>query len=317
MTVSRVLNDKGEISEATRRHVLQVVEELDYRPSRIARGLATDQTFMIGLVVPNITHGFFSEIALGAEEVAWENGYNILLYNTEEDLDREEAALQLLEETRADGVIVCSARLPDDRLLPLLKKHRAVVVFNRRVPSHAAGVVQIDNADGAMQAVGHLLKAGRRVIGHMTGVAAFSYAARMRQVGFACALEQAGLRANPELQVICGMPGDFEGWRDAAYRLLAAHPEIDGLVCHNDLIAIAALRACKDLGIGVPGDIAVVGYDDIFVASLVNPPLTTLHVPMREVGVTIANVLLERMHGRFDPDEIVIKQKLVVRQSAP
>ncbi len=315
MTVSRVLNDKGEIAEATRRRVLEVVEELGFRPSRVARSLATDQTFTIGLVVPNITHSFFAEIAFSAETFAWEREYNILLCNTGEVLEREAAVLQLLEETRADGIIVCSARLPDDRLLPLLEKHRAVVMFHRPVPLELAGVVRMDDRGGTIDAVNHLLASGRQVIGYLGG-ATHSYANRERATGYAQALEAAGRPVNPCLQRH-HESGDSALRCHEAYDLLSTHPEIDGLICFNDFIAIGAIHACRALGRRVPEDVAVIGCDNVLLAELVTPSLTTLDVSRHDIGAAMVEILLERIQGNLDQNEVVIQKKLIVRASAP
>lgn len=315
MTVSRVLNNKGEISEATRQHVLEVVDELGYRPSRVARGLATNQTFTIGLVVPNIAHGFFAEIALGAEVTTWEHGYNLILYNTGENWDREEAALKLLEETRADGIIVCSARLPDERLFPLLEQHRAVVLFNRPAPSNMAAVVRMDDLNGTIQATTHLINSGCHHISYLGGTPC-AYAQKQRAKGFANAMREAGRTINPDLQTTCP-PQHYKPGYAVARELLIAHPEIDGFVCFNDFIAVGALQACTELGRRVPDDIAIVGCDDILLAQIITPTLTTLSVSKHDIGTITAELLLERIQGKRKQEEVVIKQELIVRQSAP
>jgi LacI family transcriptional regulator len=148
-TVSRVINNKGELKPETRRSVIDVIERMGYRPSSIARSLATNRTFTLGLSVPDIDNPFWPGIARGIEEVAWEHGYHVFLCNTTEDPKREEAVLQLLEDKRVDGVIVAGSRLPDERLLPLIEKHRAAVLVNRVLASGAAGSVRIDAAHGA------------------------------------------------------------------------------------------------------------------------------------------------------------------------
>src|SRR5215207_2487360 len=168
-TVSRVINNKGELKPETRRSVIEVIERMGYRPSSIARSLATNRTFTLGLSVPDIDNPFWPGIARGIEEVAWEHGYHVFLCNTTEDPKREEAVLQLLEDKRVDGVIVAGSRLPDERLLPLIEQHRAAVLVNRVLAGGAAGSVRIDVAHGANLAVSHLIERQHRRIGLLAG----------------------------------------------------------------------------------------------------------------------------------------------------
>jgi LacI family transcriptional regulator len=312
MTISRVLNDKGEISSATRQRVLEVVHDLNYRPSRVARSLVTSQTFTIGLIVPDITNPFFAVIVRGAEDIAWEHNYNILLCNTVEKQERESAALQLLEETQVDGVILCSPRLLDGQLFPLLKEYSSVVVFNRPVPDELADVVRIDDLDGGAQAANHLLEIGRRTIACLTGPA-HSFSGQARIQGMILAAEAAAYNLRPELRMAC-MP-TWEGGYNATHTLIETYPDIDSLICYNDLVAVGALQACVDLGKRVPEDIAIVGFDDILLARTTRPALTTLRVPTYEVGGKLMRLLLERVQGRPEPKEIVIKPELIIRAS--
>ncbi len=313
-TVSRVINNKGEISPATRALVTAVIERLNYRPSSIARSLATNRTRTIGLSVPDIANPFWPEIARGVEDMAWEQGYHVFLCNTTEAPQREAAILQLLEDKRVDGVIVAGARLPDDRLLALLSTHPAAVLVNRTLPASNAGAVLIDAHDGAMQAINHLLKRGRRQIGFLAGPP-ISHNSRRHLSGYRAALAAAGQPVDDSRIVPCA-PYLEDGWR-AAREVLARHPGLDGLYCYNDLLALGALRACAELGRRVPDDIAVVGYDDILLASVVTPSLTTLGVSKYDVGVAAARMLFARIKGEDAPRELIIKPTLVVRASAP
>ena len=313
-TVSRVLNDKGEIRPETRQLVLNVIERLGYRPSSIARGLATSRTFTIGLVVPDIANPFFPEIARGIEDVAWKQGYGLFLCNTVEDPKREEAAIQSLGDKRVDGLIVCSARLPDERLLPLLKSHKAAVLVNRVAPREVAGSVRADDAYGAYQAVAHLLAGRRQAIGFLAGPLT-SQSGRERAAGVRRALDEARLDTNPTLQAAC--QPNTSGGREAAIQLLKAHPDMNGLICYNDLVAVGALQACAGLSLRVPDDVAIVGFDDVPLAALVTPSLTTLRVPKYEIGADAARMLFERIQGQRNQAEIVHKPELVIRQSAP
>jgi|HigsolmetaAR201D_1030396.scaffolds.fasta_scaffold03967_7 LacI family transcriptional regulator len=313
-TVSRVINNKGEIRPETRRTVLEVIERLGYRPSSIARSLATKRTFTIGLVIPDIANPFWPEIARGVENAAWERGYHVFLCNTTEAGEREQAVLQLLEDKRVDGVIVAGSRLPDEQLLPLLQRHATAVLVNRTSAPDNVGLVRVDASHGAQQAINHLLSRGRKRIGLLAGPPA-SHTSRGHLHGYRTTLEAAGLPVDPAAIQPC-QPFLTEGYQ-AAITLLQNNPYLDALYCYNDLVALGAMQACNLLGRRVPDDIAIVGFDDILLASMVTPALTSLHVAKYEVGTAAASLLFEYIDGNHAQHEIVIKPNLVIRSSAP
>lgn len=316
-TVSRVLNNKGEISPETRERVLNAVALLGYRPSRIARSLATDQTSLLGLIVPSISNEFFTDIVRGAENTAWENDYKILLCNTEGDWDREEGMFLFLKDIQADGIVVCAPRLPEERLVPLVEQFQNVVVVNGQGIAwrELAGAIETDDAGGMKLAVNHLLSSGRRHITYLGGPPDARVSTE-RYHGFVNALQEAGYSPNPAWLTACH-PADLNGGYDAVKRLGHALSEIDGLVCFNDLVAAGAIRACAELGVRVPDDIAITGCDDIQLAILVQPSLTTLQTPKEEIGALAVNTLLERIGGEHKHETIVIEQRLIIRESAP
>lgn len=316
-TVSRVLNHKGEISEETRQKVFEAVKMLGYRRSRIARSLATDQTFLLGLIVPSIANEFFIEIVRGAEDTAWKNDYKILLCNTEGDWDREEGLFLFLEDIQADGIVVCSPRLPEERLLPLVEQFQNVVVVNGQgIAWHElAGAIETDDAGGMRQAVNHLISSGRRHLTYLGGPLDARVSTE-RYHGFIHALQEAGYISNPAWHATCH-PANLDGGYEGFKKLNSVLSEIDGLVCFNDLVAAGAIRACGELGIRVPDDIAITGCDDIQLATLVRPSLTTLRTPKQDIGALAVNMLLERISGQRDHETVIIEQKLVIRESAP
>jgi LacI family transcriptional regulator len=315
MTVSRVINNKVDVSPTTRQRVLEVVERLGYRPSGVARGLATKRTGTLGLVVPDVANPFFSEVARSAEHVAYAEGYNVFLCNTEEDIQRELTVLQSLEEKRVDGVVLCSSRLDDGELREVLAHHSAVVLLNRRLDEDGVGIVLADDATGGRVAVQHLLQAGHRAVGFLAGPSA-SHSGRQRANGYRAALDAAGLPYNSAWVRHCSPM--VEGGQETAHELLTDHPGLTALFCYNDLVAVGALQACADLGRRVPDDLAIVGFDDIPLAALVTPPLTTCHVPRYELGAQAMRLLLDRIAGCPDVCvEIILQPELIVRASAP
>lgn len=315
MTVSRVVNDKGEVSQSTRERVLDVIARMGYRPSGIARGLATKRTGTLGLVVPDVANPFFSEVARGAEHVAYAEGYNVFLCNTEEDTERELAVLQSLEEKRVDGLVVCSSRLEDVELGEALAYHHAVVLVNRRLEENRVGTVLLDDRTGGKIATEHLLQGGHRAVGFLSGPRA-SRSGRERAEGFRAALTSLMVPSDPRWSVHCSPM--VEGGYQTGVDLLAAHPRLTALLCYNDLVAVGALQACAALARRVPEDVAVVGFDDIPLAALVTPSLTTCHVPRYDLGARAVRLLLNQIQGcREDCSEIVLQPELVVRESAP
>ncbi len=313
-TVSRVLNNKGEISSATLHRVREVIDRLDYRPSSIARGLATRHTGTIGLIVPDIANPFFADIGRGADDAAHEAGYSLLLCNAVEDPDREADLLQTLEQRAVDGVLLCSSRLPEKVLADLLKRHDAVVLINRNLAGSSN--VCVDDAQGAAAVVQHLLASGRRRIGLLAGPQT-SYSSRERVRGYTEALIAAGEGPDPTVIQRCGSP-DIEGGYCAALSLLGARPDADGLVCYNDLVAAGALRACAELGRRVPDDVAVTGADDILLASLITPALTTLRIDRQAIGAAAFRLLLDQLHGVSNGcNTHIFRPELIVRASAP
>ncbi len=315
MTVSRVINDKGEISQATRQRVHEVIERLGYRPSGIARGLATQRTGTLGLVVPDMANPFFSDVARGVEDRARAAGYNVFICNTDESPQREIAALESLEEKRVDGLVLCSSRLHEEGLRAALDHHPAAVLINRRMSTYHVDAVLLADREGALVATQHLLRGGHRAIGFLSGPVT-SYSSHQRARGYRAALTEAGISLNPDWNRACSY--EVEGGRETARLLVSEHPELTALFCYNDLVAVGALQACADLGRCVPEELALVGFDDIPMAALVNPPLTTCRVPRYELGDHAMRLLLKRVEGLSEAhDEIVLYPELIVRASAP
>ncbi|MEA3334862.1 MAG: LacI family DNA-binding transcriptional regulator [Chloroflexota bacterium] len=315
MTVSRVVNNKGDVSEETRRRVMEVIERLDFRPSGIARGLATRRTGTVGLVVPDVSNPFFSTVARGVEREADANDYSVFLCNSDEDPQQEIAHLKSLEENRVDGVIICSSRLHAEDLTSLLHRYAAAVLVNRRLDQHRVSTVICDDGAGGQLATQFLLESGHRAIGFVAGPRA-SYSGRSRVQGYREAMASAGI--TPENSWIRYCPPMVEEGREASLVLLAEVPELTALFCYNDLVAVGALQACAALGYDVPDRIAIIGFDDIALAALVDPPLTTCHVPRLEMGTRAFTLLLDQINGCTGGcTEVLLQPRLVIRSSAP
>lgn len=315
MTVSRVINEKGDVSDDTRQRVLAVVERMDFRPSGIARSLATQRTGTIGLVVPDISNPFFADIARGVADAAYLEDYSVFLCSSDEEPAREIEFVAALEEKRVDGLIVCSSRLSREDLTIALARHSNVVLINRRTNDSGACAVLADDEAGARMIVEHFIRSGHRTIAFLAGPAA-SYSGKARLSGYRSVLEASGADWQPDLIRHCAPTAD--GGAEAAEALLAQRPDITALFCYNDLVAVGALRTSTRLGWQVPQRIAIAGFDDITIAALVNPPLTTCRVPRYDIGVQANRLLLNQINsGSCNGCEAILPVELVVRASAP
>lgn len=340
MTVSRVLTGDGYASERTREKVERAARRLGYVRNQIASSLVTGRTMSLGMIVPDISAVHFAEIAFGAETTANKAGYFLTLCNTNGDLDQEKHSLNFLHQARVDGVIMAGARLPDAELLPALTQHPAFVSINHPVPPNLGGNVISEHAQGMFASVEHLARLGRKTIAFMAGPKhSFSASERMR--GFRQAMHAFDLSIDPELIVPDeanleeGFQSEYEWFNSAnpgsarwsqlrtqlgergAYGLLTNHARVDAILCFNDNLAVAALRACIKLGRRVPDDVAIIGCDDIPLAGQVTPTLTTQRVPRYEMGKRAVQLLIERIEGTSRQETVVFSHELVLRESAP
>ena len=313
-TVSRAINDKGEISPQTRDRILRIAERLGYRPNSIARSLATRRTQNIGLVVPDVANPFFASTARGIEDAAQQSSYNIFLCNTDENVDREMNAIHSLEAQRVDGIILCSSRLSEPQLVRLAERYQPLVLVNRQIAHPQTGYVVVDDARGSAEAVRYLLQLGHRKIGLLAGPRT-SHSGRLRLEGYQGAMRAHGYPVPATWQEHC--PPQVEGGRTAARAVLQRAPELTALLAYNDLVAVGALRACRDMGVGVPQEVAIVGCDDVPLAALVSPGLTTVHIPTYNLGQKAMGLLLHMMGDENgQPEPIVVSPHLVIRDSS-
>jgi LacI family transcriptional regulator len=313
-TVSRAVNNKGEISPRTQARILRIAERLGYRPNSVARSLATRRTQNIGLVVPDVANPFFAAIARGIQDTAHQSSYNVFLCNTDEDAERETSAIHSLEAQRVDGIILCSSRLSDRKLDQVADRYQPLVLLNRQIEHARTGCVLVDDAKGTQEATHYLCQLGHRHIGLLAGPET-SHSGQERRKGYRDALQKHGLALCDDWQVHCSP--QVEGGQRATRQLLQRSPELTALLAYNDLVAIGALRACADLQIHVPRDCALVGCDDVLLAELVFPALTTIHIPTRDLGREAMSLLLEMMQENTSPPApLVLSPHLVIRDSS-
>jgi DNA-binding LacI/PurR family transcriptional regulator len=312
-TVSRVINGHDLVSAETRRRVEEAIRELNYVPSPIARGLNSNRTHNIGLVSTNISDHFFAEVAAGAEIEARRHGYCLVIASVEGHAEADERAyLRLMLERRVEGLIVARPRLPisTDQVGPPLEVPLVAIASSQ---SPGLTVVDVDNRRGGLDAVSFLLARGHTRIATITGPTVWP-SARARLEGYRDALRQAGITLDPSLVERASGWG-LEDGQAAMARLLARQARFTALFAYSDLIAIGAIRELRAARLRVPEDVSVVGYDDIPVAAFLEPPLTTVSQPMREVGERAASLLLGAISGAGNGGLHLLPVRLVVRAS--
>jgi LacI family transcriptional regulator len=313
-TVSRAINDKGEISPQTQERILHIAERLGYRPNSVARSLATRRTQNVGLVVPDVSNPFFAGVARGIEDAAQQANYNAFLCNTDENADREMDAIYSLEAQQVDGIVLCSSRLSEPQLHGLAERYQPLVLVNRQIDHEQTGCVVVDDVSGSAEAARYLLQLGHRNIGLLAGPAT-SHSGRLRLEGYQAAMREHGEQVPAAWHEHCAP--QVEGGRAATEALIQRAPELTALLAYNDLVAVGALRACRELDRRVPEQLAIVGCDDVPLAALVSPALTTIHIPTYNLGQQAMGLLLDMMGDENgQPEPIVVSPHLVIRDSS-
>jgi LacI family transcriptional regulator len=311
-TVSRAFNDSTRISEATRARILQIAQEMGYQPSASARSLALSTTETLALIFPQISGPYFSEFIRGAETVARQHQYHLLVYSNHE-AGASDPMLQLLP-ARTDGMVL-GTRLFSTRYIQQLNQRRFPFVLLGRVePGFETHSLHIDNERGALSVMRHLFQQhSYRRIGMISGPADQPHSSERLQ-GYRRALEEAGQPVLPEL-VVQGSFDEASGFA-AAQALLVQTPRPEAIFAANDQMAIGAIAAANGRGLRVPEDLAVVGFDNIPTAGYVQPALTTVNLAIFEQGALAIELLLEQIADPDGPGRVVrIETELVVRRS--
>ena len=307
-TVSRVLRGTTPVAAATRERVLAAMDDLRFTPSRLGRSLAERQHAANGIVFPDLSGPYFAEVVLGYEEVAAEVGRSVLILSTHGRQAARDMVLDLA--ARVDGMVVLGRTVGDDVIADLVGKNLPVVVIARE-PVEGVDSVNTENARSAGSLGDHLVGHGYRRV-QFLGDADTSADTCQRWLGLCRSLRRSAV-AVPAEPVACAF--DEQGGRAAATRLLRADPP-EALVCANDEIALGAITAAEDLGLRVPDDLAVTGWDDVMAARHSRPGLTTVSQPMRHLGAWAARRLHERLAGDTSPSRHeVLPTHLVVRSS--
>lgn len=310
-TVSRVLNRSTKVHASSRRRVLEAVEQLEYRPNRLARNLRRQKADMIGVVVSDIENPHFSEAVRVIEDAAYSAGYRVLLCNTDETPAKQRAYLEMLADERALGVIISPADHAGAGTAALLDLGIPVVCFDRVIDDPRADAVVCDNVEGLRLATEHLLWLGHTRIAYLGGRLDVETGTE-RLEGYTSAMRAAGA-------IPFTLDGGFrvEAAEQATAELLQASPSATALVVGNNLMTLGALRAIRRAGVAIPGDLALVAVDDPPWAELMTPPITALAQPIRVMADSAMSMMLERIAGsRSEARKLVLPLELRVRASS-
>ncbi|MDR1852751.1 MAG: LacI family transcriptional regulator [Propionibacteriaceae bacterium] len=311
-TVSRVVNARGRVLDATRERVLRAVAELDYHPNRAAQHLRSGMTGIVLILTPNMTNPYYASILTGIGDTATARGYSAFTCITDEDAARARDALEMLKHQRADGAIMLCSN-GDPSLASDFAASYPVIECSEHEPDTDVTHVSIDNYQAALDVMEHLADLGHERIGHISAANPYlSTAERLR--GYRDALKARGIRYRAQYVEQGSADYSFASGKAAAGRLLALPEPPTALFCISDTLAMGAEVAALERGLRVPADVSVTGFDDVQ-ATMLHPYLTSLSQPCHKLGSTSMEVLLELIGGEHPEKEIVLSHRLVVRES--
>jgi LacI family transcriptional regulator, galactose operon repressor len=315
-TVSRALNaeTRGLVNEETAERVIRAAEELGYRPNPIARGLKTNRSFTVGVLVPDLTNPLFPPIVRGIEDRLGAAGYTSLIANTDNDPDRERQDFEAMRARQVDGFITATARLDRDFVSETAGLSEPIVLVNRRLEDESLPAVTVDDREGTRLAVEHVVALGHRRVAHLGGPQTMS-TGHQRYLGFMEAMGAAGLEVDERATRFGVAFTEAEGAR-VCRELLDGAPGVTAIVAANDLLALGCYDVLTERGLRCPHDVSVVGFNDMPFADRFDPPLTTVRIPHREIGSAAAELLLERLSGPTDDaPQIRLSPSFVARGS--
>ncbi len=311
-TVSRALKDHADISIKTKKAVQDLAKELQYRPNEIALSLKNRKSKIIGIIVPKLVHHFFSSVIEGIENLAYDNGYQVMIYNSAESYDREVLLSNSILNFRLDGLIISmSKETTDFNHFDKLDQYGIPIVFFDRVPDLPVNKVIFDDYQGAFDAVNHLIEKGCRKIAHLSASEQMDIG-RKRIQGYKDALAKHGITFNSDLIIKCDT---FEDAVTITEQILLSQSDLDGIFAVNDLTGIGATKAIRQAGKRVPEDIKVIGFTNEISSAVCAPSLSTVDQRGIEMGEEACKLLLENINKEQPPQTKVVKANLILRKS--
>lgn len=313
-TVSRVVNGNPNVKPTTRKKVLAAIERLGYRPNAVARGLASKKTTTVGVIIPDISSLFFSELARGIEDIATMYKYNIILCNSDQRLEKELQLINTLLEKQVDGLLFMGSEVKEDHLQALSTSSVPVVLAATRDADNVLPSVTIDHFQAAYDATKFLIDEGHTRIAMITGPLTDPLGGLLRFEGYKQALSDAGIPFNEELMA----SGNY--WYESGLSKMNQFLKLDqpptAVFAASDEMAIGAIHAVQDAGLRVPDDIEVVGYDNVRLAEMVRPRLTSVVQPMYDIGAVAMRLLTKYMNNEHVEEHVVLlPHRIEFRQS--
>ncbi len=311
-TVSRVLRKPETVKKATQEKVFYAIQQLDYQPNMLARHFRTNKTKSIMVVVPSLTNLVFAAMIDGIDEVATAAGYQVIFGNTKQNTGKAREYVAHLKQKQVDGIILMTVRLEQEAWAEIANRYPIVLASDALVGLKVP-TVSTTNIEGAYEAVCHLIQLGHKKIAHVAGLPEIAVS-RERAKGYRLALEENGITFDPALY----LEGEYsiEVGRKSMKKLMSQSPKPTAVFFGNDEMAIGGIKAAKELGMRVPEDVAVIGFDDIKFAEVMDPPLTTVAQPLHEMGKKAMEILLTLMNGqKTDQDVYTIKSEFKIRDS--
>lgn len=310
-TVSKILNGKDQyISEATRQRVLEIVEREGYISNAIAKSLKTKSTSTLGIIIPDVMNLFFSELARGIEDAAERKGYSVILCNSDNKTFKEEKYIQVLQEKMVDGIILTASEQSVSNSLK--RRNMPMVLLDRDILIEGnVGRIVVDNKTGAYDATKYLIEKGCNNIGFISSDNVVKSSGE-RLKGYKQALTESNMEVDENKIYLHNYSIDT-GYEGA--KKLLENNKLDGICCGNDLIAIGAIKALNEMKIKIPGEVKVIGFDDIQISQYVEPPLTTIKQPIYEMGEEAVKMLISIIENKSVGETKVLKTTLVERRS--
>ena len=311
-TVSRVLNGKASVNKVLKERVEKAVKELNYRPNSVARSLANNRTDSVGVLVPELNAPFFGDLMQAVESTLRAADKHVIISVGRNCLETEKDAVEFLISRNCDALIMHAEALSDEYLLELNQSKLPVALVNRQVEGLPEACTSLDNEKGGYLATRHLLELGHKDIAYISGPTD-KCDASLRLEGHRRALSEAGLPTNPQLI----FNGDYseEDGKIGLLELMARDVPFTALVCANDWMASGAISCARDLGMSLPHDLSVVGFDDVVFAHHVFPRLTTVSNPIAEMAEMSAKYILNKVYGQANNVQLYFEPSLVVRES--
>ena len=315
-TVSRALNSSSLVNSRTMKLIKDEAKRMGYTPNALARGLVLQKSGIVGMVIPDITNPFFPAIARGAEDEACRRGYNLLVCNSDWNVDMETHHLKLIKEKKVEGLILSSINVQNEYLEKIIEQGYPLVFISRVYPGVDVNFVGVDTEYGGYLAGKYLAELGHREVAFIGG--SFNVnSVQGRYKGFRKALSKYGINFNESYAI----EGEFniKSGYEKALNLLKRRGTVTGIFAANDLIAVGVIRAARELGYLIPEEISIIGYDDIFLASLPGIELTTVFQEKRKMGELAAKLLLDEIDGEKDlkkgKKRIILTPRLIVRKT--